>query len=513
MKKAAAILLSALLLTVAACSNPPAADTPVPLTATPVSTPTATAAQAPTPEPTETPTVEKLTPSLDGVLITEETINPYVNYFMLDYWVHYIFEYYRGATWYALTEGYYYDVYMETPDWRRAFTLSYPQFNEGTPFQEALNEYYRDKYEAELKKGDYNSEGPLSVIYSKEALYAYAWRDYYSVIISERSHWGHAIYNPYCDNFDTSTGKCLSLDDVFKVSADVYMPRMNESVLKWSASDEFDGLLQPYYADGSDPLPKTEQFMLTPAGLVLLYDTGTVAAMASGAVFLLVKYADIADILAIDVGEPLQKEPWRFTYAATLRELLGSVGHGWFLLPDIDKDGTPELIAVGEYLNVLGSESFEFSYTFRDGEVVPLEYTGDVELLAYALAARSSMSLMPDNKPGIQAYQIGPSAGLFGTSVYYELITLQGNRLVADTYGARHVDYDALNALYPDFGYDNYDQTAFDAAVVEHTHFYINDLEVTEEDLYETFFEGDEISRYIINEENISNVLLQPPTP
>ena len=198
---------------------------------------------------------------------------------------------------------------------------------------------------------------------------------------------------------------------------------------------------------------------------------------------------------------------WREAYAALLCDYTERSERAFFLLPDIDKDGAPELIVVGEYSDEYGSGDIDFTYTFKNGDVISLEYTDDVSIFDYALAARADMTVMPGNEPGLQTSLIGPSAGAFGTDAWYQIIVMDGNKLVIDIRGMRYVDVEALHELFDDFGRSIDDYAALDAAIEEHTHYYINDIAASEEELYSIFHEGEELMLHSLTEENVHKVI------
>ena len=196
------------------------------------------------------------------------------------------------------------------------FCISLPCLDEKSRFEEAFNDFYFGKmeqlraYEKELwgetvecYKRQRGYEG-CHRIYEQEALYAYTWGDFYSVIINEADKTGRYYYMPLCDNFDMGTGKRLTLDDVFTVDYRTYSKRIAESLREPDHyNEDFVQGIHAGYEDGSEsiPMPIRENFLLTPHGLVIIYDTGEIAGMCIGPVLLIADYESISDILAIEV--------------------------------------------------------------------------------------------------------------------------------------------------------------------------------------------------------------------
>ena len=180
--------------------------------------------------------------------------------------------------------------------------------------------------------------------------------------------------------------------------------------------------------------------------------------------------------------EPPAFTEWRDAYAMVLKEYLQSE-RMFFLLHDFDQDDIPELIIAGEHMG----EDVDVVYTFRDGEVLSLEYGEDVQIAVYLLSARCGAKAAPNNAPGLITHSMGPSAGAFGADMWYTRIVIDGRTLKADASGRRRVDVETLHTLFDNYGTDTNDHAALDTAVREHTYFYINDAPVSEDELYHMF--------------------------
>ena len=204
-----------------------------------------------------------------------------------------------------------------------------------------------------------------------------------------------------------------------------------------------------------------------------------------------------------------RQEEWQETYESLLRDYMELSDDLFFLLYDLDKDGTPELIVAGEYMD----ELYDAVYTYRDSEVLPLEYSEKIFTAHSVLYARGGLTSAPDNGLGLIDYFVGPSAGAFGTSAWYMRIVIDGNRLVIDTHGERNVDVAALSELFDESEGDlgrgiNVDSDMLVAAIIEHTYYYINSVAVTSDDFYRMFEAGEPLLPLKISEANIRDIIL-----
>jgi hypothetical protein len=204
-----------------------------------------------------------------------------------------------------------------------------------------------------------------------------------------------------------------------------------------------------------------------------------------------------------------QELPWQEAYAALLRDYAEWSDYLYFSLYDLDKDGTPELIVMG-HKYYYGGELIDVVYTFRNDEVLFLDYDEDVEIVRFALGARTRILAAPGNTPGLIVYEVGPSAGTFGTSIKYYRMIIDGQRLVIDAYGERYVDVETLFELFNGFGY-GIDNDTLNAAIQRHTHYYVNNSVVPERELNRVFELGDRISFSQITEDNIQDTVFAAP--
>jgi len=205
---------------------------------------------------------------------------------------------------------------------------------------------------------------------------------------------------------------------------------------------------------------------------------------------------------------------WQTAYEALLMNYAIQGESMFFLLFDFDKNGTPEIIIVGGDAGHGWDELIDVAYTYRDGEALSLEYGQDVEFAPALLAARSGYFEAPDNAGGLITYHAGATVGVFGTSVYYNRITLDGDRLIVDARGVRYVDINALDELYDDHGRG--DPAVSTSSLKEHTYFFINDNTVSEDEFYRLFEAGHATEhgmvRSRITNVNILEVIFGTPT-
>jgi len=171
---------------------------------------------------------------------------------------------------------------------------------------------------------------------------------------------------------------------------------------------------------------------------------------------------------------------WQQAYIALLQDYTrrsGDLHDLAFLLFDFDQDGTPELLIAGNYPDLGGI--YDAVYTFRNGELISLEFDDGVYIAGFALAARAGLAAPPDGSPGLQTYIFGP-ASVFGPRSLHTHIIIDGNRLVTHARG----EYVNFNT--------------------EQDHWLINGQYVTEEEFLTTF-ERTYQARWPrpINEENI----------
>lgn len=182
-------------------------------------------------------------------------------------------------------------------------------------------------------------------------------------------------------------------------------------------------------------------------------------------------------------SQPATPQPpsWRDAFAEILFEHK-QMGDGLrFFLYDFDRNEIPELLIVGEYED----EVYDAVYTFHDGAAFSLEYDEEVRISDYALYARGGIIAPMDETEGMIPSLVGIGT-LFGASWYCWQVVMDGDRLVIQNSGGIIIDYDTLHELFDDFGRDA-DTETLHAAIEEHTHFYVNDEIVSEEEFFRVF--------------------------
>lgn len=126
-------------------------------------------------------------------------------------------------------------------------------------------------------------------------------------------------------------------------------------------------------------------------------------------------------------------KPWQPVYEAVLQHYrtLFESGHflmpGYFVMHDVDGDGTPELIV---FHRVFVGESLALNpvvmHTFRDGELINIDIGGQ------HLSEIQRILKPLDNEPGIIDIFWG------GDTVFYVRSVLKGDRLVVSQRGLYH---------------------------------------------------------------------------
>ncbi len=103
-------------------------------------------------------------------------------------------------------------------------------------------------------------------------------------------------------NFDAQTGKQLSLDDIFDVTADIYLPRLHAEILRIIDAEKLTA--EPteflYYENYAEVLTANffnDKWYLTDDTLYLIYQPYEIAPYTAGVITFAVPYSSIADIL------------------------------------------------------------------------------------------------------------------------------------------------------------------------------------------------------------------------
>jgi hypothetical protein len=262
----------------------------------------------------EVPAFEYVVKSHPDNLYTLHQLN------MLDSWQYTAFELFRGAERVNFTsylgevdpdyskqehsERFLEADYGEAmnPDYELNLEISFPYLEREGEFAESLNLYYKDKLQStrewEILRMEESGLDNFYCSHRYDSLYAYAWERFYTVVTEHHTMDFRQFCEPIFDNFDTISGKRLALSDVFSVGRAEYEARLTKALrspIKFSA-------LRPVVSamrmDEDIPLPKDENFLITPQGLAFSYQIGEIDSVAEGPVFLLIPYESVADILS-----------------------------------------------------------------------------------------------------------------------------------------------------------------------------------------------------------------------
>ncbi|MCL2049275.1 MAG: hypothetical protein FWG87_11175 [Defluviitaleaceae bacterium] len=191
------------------------------------------------------------------------------------------------------------------------------------------------------------------------------------------------------------------------------------------------------------PTPPTNLDYSTPTALSIPEETPTPTPAPTPSA----THFELYGILDIPEETPTPTpNPWTEPYRTILTDYEKTGSQLYFILFDLDKSGTPELLVVGEHADNI----YEAAYAFRNGGVTPLALGEGVFLAHSALSARAGVEPAND-MPGLITYMIGPSAGSFGTSTAYTLITVDEDMLVIAFTGCNYVDVEALHELFDNF--------------------------------------------------------------
>jgi len=217
-----------------------------------------------------------------------------------------------------------------------------------------------------------------------------------------------------------------------------------------------------------------------------------------------------ANILDVLFGwQPRVPATWREVYQAVLSQYHAEGGNMRFFLHDIDSDGIPELIVAGD---------FDAVYTFRNGEMLSLEY-GEGVRIADIINAFHAFRLWgyaaPNNDPGLIFMQYSPANGYFSIGeLRYWRIVIDGDNLFIDAYGERFVDIDSLygmrDELFNEYGVVIDFDTLW-TAMGRYTRWYLNDNIVSQEEIHRVFAIGEQLWPLPITEENIQDVIFGWP--
>ena len=240
----------------------------------------------------------------------------------LNAWWYFVDEAYRGVDQFRITDWLNYHSYTEFKDGNGSFSFSitYPILDGSTVLVHEVNNYFKDLYNLMLNseqyfQKEYNSMSYLTYEYEQTVRKCYQWGVFFTTVGEFHSILGKTHIEPFGFNFNVRTGQYLNLSDLFIVEASEYEKRLRESIRSMdTGSSIFELDLYPGYKDGrfKMPLPKNnelsqvkskdEYFLITPIGLVFLYESyvinsGCGAELSSQ----FVPYEEIMDILNPDL--------------------------------------------------------------------------------------------------------------------------------------------------------------------------------------------------------------------
>lgn len=232
-------------------------------------------------------------------------------------WRYEVFEIFRGAQEVELNNTLKYELEYSKPlraqegdlsDLSHEFVcqITLPQYTGNEPWTEQLNAYYQELMPQLVTEGSNLWNEYMDDPYARYLIYEYTSGHKYENIITvvrSRAFGGWRPSRdciPFADLFSALDGKILSLDDLFWVDRDVYLPALHSSLM--NATMCFSDGYVPEHAADFEPVRATEYMeqasvAVTPFGLVFIYPTGWVSSTATGNVFLNVAYEDLRGLL------------------------------------------------------------------------------------------------------------------------------------------------------------------------------------------------------------------------
>jgi hypothetical protein len=117
----------------------------------------------------------------------------------------------------------------------------------------------------------------------------------------EFSGGAHGMYQTRVMTFDLINQRVLGLQDVFKKGFEPELMALLERVARKRAGLDEDESFEQYYF--TPDIPVTENFYLTPKGIVFSYPPYEIAAYAAGQIEFFIPFADISEWLQPGIGE------------------------------------------------------------------------------------------------------------------------------------------------------------------------------------------------------------------
>jgi hypothetical protein len=111
----------------------------------------------------------------------------------------------------------------------------------------------------------------------------------------------HGMYQTRVMTFDLINQRVLGLQDVFKKGFEPELMALLERIARKRAGLDEDESFEQYYF--TPDIPVTENFYLTPKGIVFSYPPYEIAAYAAGQIEFFIPFADISEWLQPGIGE------------------------------------------------------------------------------------------------------------------------------------------------------------------------------------------------------------------
>jgi len=253
-------------------------------------------------------------------LFTMDTPNPYTGYSESSTpWRYDLFEIAKGSQYLNFAESLEYkrDYSAVTVHQAEEFNgllhkyscvVSLPQATGDEPWVSQINDYYQQLMPELIAEGDIIWEETINNVDMKILSYHYVESFQYGNVVNvvrSRCNYGtrpSVSHEPFADMFSAIDGRHISLDDLFCVDKETYLPALHSSLANASMC------FAQYYDPGRDgdfriypdnPILYFDyaSVAVTSFGLIFIYPTGFVSAMSDHTVFLKVPFEDLEGML------------------------------------------------------------------------------------------------------------------------------------------------------------------------------------------------------------------------
>ena len=197
--------------------------------------------------------------------------------------------------------------------WTRTFAVYYPQFINEIEYMgsEDIKNYYAElAKKAKEKLKNWEMEDTVIDAATQHDFFYYQTYEtefsgiYLSVLYLGVEYMGgaHPLESFLSDNFDMTTGKILTLEDVFG-DAEKYRPVLNKAICK-NLLPQKEKLLRVNFEE-VDIISHANnlQFRIKDYGIEFIFQIYEIAPYSSGAIFVTVPYEDLSGILKIKMEE------------------------------------------------------------------------------------------------------------------------------------------------------------------------------------------------------------------